>query len=56
MIRSTLSTAAYNNQLANGPNFGLTFGINLFDGFNLRRQIRNSAIEIQNKELRYSEV
>jgi outer membrane protein TolC len=52
---STNSTASYNNQITNGPNFGLTFGMNLFDGMNLRRQIKNSAIEIKNKELKYSE-
>ena len=56
LTRSTSSSASYKNQLVNGPNFGLTFGVNLFDGFNLRRQIRNSAIEIRNKDLRYSEV
>jgi outer membrane protein TolC len=53
---STNSTASYKNQVVNGMNYGLTFGVTLFDGFNLRRQIRNSAIEIQNKELKYSEV
>ena len=53
---STSSTASYSNQLVNGPSYGLTLGVNVFDGFNLRRQIRNSAIAIQNNEIRNSEV
>ncbi|MFN8242291.1 MAG: TolC family protein [Bacteroidales bacterium] len=53
---SANSTAAYSNQLSGGPTFGLTMGVNLFDGFNARRQIRNAAIDVQNKELRYDEL
>jgi adhesin transport system outer membrane protein len=53
---STLSTSSYKNQLSNGPNYGLTFGVNIFDGFNTRRQIRNSAISIKTSELRYAEI
>lgn len=44
------------NQQTNGMNYGLTLGMNIFDGFNQRRNIRNSTIEMQNKELRYLEV
>jgi outer membrane protein TolC len=50
------SNLTYKNQIINGPGVGLTFGINVFDGFNLRRQIKNSALEIKNKQLMYSEV
>jgi outer membrane protein, adhesin transport system len=53
---STLSTSSYNNQLANGPNYGLTLGINIFNGFNTRRNIKNSAININSTELRYQEI
>lgn len=53
---STNSAATYKDQITNGPNFGLTFGMNIFDGLNLHRQIKNSAIEIKNKELKYSEM
>jgi adhesin transport system outer membrane protein len=53
---STNSSATYKNLAISGPSVGLTFGINVFDGFNLRRQIRNSALEIKNRELRYSEI
>ncbi len=37
-------------------NYGLTLGVNLFDGFNQRRSIRNSSIDRENKDLRYREV
>lgn len=53
---STSSTASYRNQITDGLNYGLTLGVNIFDGFNTRRQIRNSALDIKNKELWYSEV
>lgn len=53
---NTNTSASYKNQLTNGPNIGLTLGVNLFDGFNVRRQIRNSAIEVKNKELKYAEI
>jgi outer membrane protein TolC len=44
------------NQISDGPNYGLTLGMNLFDGNNQRRSIRNSAIDRESKELRYHEV
>jgi adhesin transport system outer membrane protein len=53
---NTNSTASYKNQFINGPSFGLTMGVNVFDGFNQRRLIKNSALEIKSKELRYSEI
>jgi adhesin transport system outer membrane protein len=53
---STLSTSSYRNQITNGPTYGLSFGVNIFDGFNTRRQIRNSAINIKTTELRNQEI
>ena len=53
---NTYSTGTYNSQATNGLNYGLTLGMNIFDGFNQRRSIANSDIEVQNKELRYLEV
>lgn len=53
---STYETGSYKNQAVNGLNYGLTFGMNIFDGFNQRRSIANSNIEIQNKELKYLEI
>ncbi len=53
---STYETGSYKNQTINGLTYGLTFGVNVFDGFNQRRSIANSNIEIQNKELKYLEI
>jgi outer membrane protein TolC len=44
------------SQITSGMNYGLTLGVNLFDGFNQRRSIRNSSIDRENKDLRYREV
>jgi outer membrane protein TolC len=44
------------NQGSRGMNYGLTLGINIFDGLNQRRNIKNSSIEMNNKELRYREI
>jgi len=44
------------SQVTNGMNYGLTLGVNLFDGNNKRRSIHNSSIERDSKELRYREV
>ncbi len=53
---NSYETGTYNNQTTNGLNYGLTLGLNIFDGFNQRRRIANSNIDIQNKELKYLEV
>jgi outer membrane protein, adhesin transport system len=53
---STTNTSTYKNQEVNGPNYGLTFGVNIFDGFNSRRDIKNSSINIKSTELRYLEI
>lgn len=52
----TYSTGSNKNQITNGMNYGLTFGVNIFDGFNQRRSINNSSIDMKNKELRYLEI
>jgi outer membrane protein TolC len=54
-----LNTYTSNNsksQITNGMNYGLTLGVNLFDGNNQRRSIHNSSIERDSKELRYREI
>lgn len=53
---STYSTGPNKNQTTNGMNYGLTLGVNIFDGFNQRRSIKNSSIELKNKELKYLEI
>jgi outer membrane protein, adhesin transport system len=50
------SSGTFKNQTTNGLNYGLTLGINIFDGFNQRRSINNSSIELKNKELKYLEI
>jgi outer membrane protein, adhesin transport system len=44
------------NQISNGLNYGLTLGVNIFDGFNKRRSISNSALDRDSKDLRYREI
>jgi adhesin transport system outer membrane protein len=53
---NTYSNTSAKSQLTDGLNYGLTLGFNIFDGFNQRRNIRNSSIEMQNKELKYLEI
>jgi outer membrane protein TolC len=53
---NTYSTGSTRNQQTNGLSYGLTLGFNIFDGMNQRRSIRNSSIEVQNKELKYQEI
>ena len=53
---NTYSTGTYKNQTTDGLTYGLTFGLNIFDGFNQRRNIANSDIAVQNTELRYLEI
>jgi outer membrane protein, adhesin transport system len=53
---NTYSGSTTKNLETNGMSYGLTFGMNIFDGLNQRRNIRNSSIDIKNKELRYREI
>ena len=53
---NTYSKSTNKNQITNGMNYGLTFGVNLFDVNNQRRSIHNSSIERDSKDLRYREV
>jgi outer membrane protein TolC len=43
-------------QTVDGLNYGVSLGFNIFNGFNHRRNLANSTIEIQNRELRYLEL
>ncbi|MCX6303040.1 MAG: TolC family protein [Bacteroidia bacterium] len=53
---NTYSAGTTKNMLTNGMNYGLTMGLNIFDGMNQRRSLQNSSIEVMNKELKYQEV
>lgn len=39
-----------------GFNYGVTVGVNIFDGFNRKREQRNARIDIENRELRRQEL
>lgn len=44
------------NLTTNGMNYGVTVGVNIFDGMNQRRSIRNSSIDVKNEELRFKDI
>jgi outer membrane protein TolC len=44
------------SQLTNGANYGLTVGINMFDGYNKQRDRKNALLEVENRELQYLQV
>jgi outer membrane protein TolC len=48
--------ASYRRQDYLGPNFGITLGYNIFDGFNRNREQRNARLQIKNKNLLYDEL
>jgi outer membrane protein TolC len=53
---NTYSASSTKNQFTNGLSYGLTLGVNIFDGLNQRRNIRNSSIDVKSKELKYLEI
>lgn len=53
---NSFSSGTIKSQYNNGLSYGLTLGMNLFDGLNQRRSIRNASIEVMNKELQYQEI
>jgi len=53
---NTYDQSSTKNQTIDGVNYGLTLGVNLFDGNNKRRSIHNSAIDRESKDLRYREI
>jgi adhesin transport system outer membrane protein len=52
----TYKASPTRNQTINGLNYGLTLGINIFDGLNQRRSLHNSSLAIKNTELKYLEI
>ena len=44
------------NQQVQGLNYGLTLGVNVFDGFNQRREKSNARIAINNQEVAFKQV
>lgn len=50
------SSGTMQNQSNRGLSYGLTMGVNIFDGLNQRRNLRNLSIEMTNRELKYKEI
>ena len=53
---STFTQNTTKNQVTSGMNYGLTLGVNIYDGNNKRREIRNSSINRDNNDLRFREI
>lgn len=53
---SMFETGTFSSQLTNGMNYGLTLGVNIFDGYNQQRDRKNALIEIENRDLQYLQV
>jgi len=52
LSHNTYQTGTYTDQQTLGMNYGITLGMNLFDGFNQRRRMSNARIEVENSLLR----
>jgi outer membrane protein TolC len=53
---NTFSNSTNKSVQTNGMNYGLTLGFNIYDGFNQRRSLKNSAISRETSDLRYREI
>ncbi len=49
-------SSSLRNQQVRGMNCGLTLGMNLFDGFNRKREKANARIEQENRQYQYDEI
>ncbi len=49
---NTYQTGTFSDQQTLGMNYGITLGMNLFDGFDQRRRMSNARIEVENSRLR----
>ena len=52
---NTYSPGSPSSSKAYGFNYGVTVGVNIFDGFNKQRSLRNSKINIENSKLLYQQ-
>jgi len=53
---NTYQAGNYTNQQTLGMNYGFTLGVNIFDGFNRRRELSNALIEINNEKISYQQL
>lgn len=49
-------TGNMSSQLTTGVSYGLTVGINLFDGYNKQKDRKNALIELENRDMQYLQV
>jgi len=49
-------TGSLKNQQVYGFNYGLTLGMNVFDGSNQKREKANARLEVENKEHNYDDI
>lgn len=49
-------TGSLINQHVHGMNYGLTLGMDIFDGFNRRREKSNARIQIENRQIQQREI
>ncbi len=53
---NTFESGSLSSQQTMGLSYGLTLGINLFDGLNQRRRMSNAIIELENRQFQVEEV
>lgn len=53
---SGFQTGNTSNQHVRGMNYGLTIGMDIFDGYNRRREKSNALIEIENRRIQFRDV
>lgn len=49
-------SSSLKSQQVRGMNYGLTLGMDLFDGFNRKREKANARIDLENKQYQYREI
>jgi outer membrane protein, adhesin transport system len=49
-------TGTTSNQHVRGFNYGLTVGMDIFDGYNRKREKNNALIEVENRKIQYQEI
>jgi outer membrane protein TolC len=53
---NTYESSGLKNQQTDGLSYGLTLGVNLFDGFNQKRERANARIAMDNQEYQYRQI
>jgi outer membrane protein, adhesin transport system len=56
LSHNAYGSGTVSNQQVRGMNYGLTLGIDIFDGFNRKRERSNAMIDIENRRYQYQEI